>query len=257
MISDTLQFHHSLAHIRTHWDRFLSHEHGSECARYLITCATNHISDMRVSWWYGHTLAHPTLQIEVETKWPPFRTGKGLEFHWKLFVRAPQYVSIGSGNGLAPTRWQALSRPMMVNLVTHICVTRPECVYEYISIMSMRTLANTACDHTPMVRVSTCFTHPYAYSRRALSFHENVVPLVNASVLCTRISTYLGGIFVSLGRHSRPSGICEAMHFTLGASLFYSWSISLFCLHVCSGNIRGSCNGVWFIHKYYNYYNCE
>ena len=39
-----------------------------------------------------------------------------------------QYSSIGSDNGLVPADDKPLSEPMMVSLLTHICVTRPQWV---------------------------------------------------------------------------------------------------------------------------------
>ena len=47
-----------------------------------------------------------------------------LNFLWSLFLSIQlKYSNIGSDNGLAP-----LSEPMMVTLLTHICVTRPQWV---------------------------------------------------------------------------------------------------------------------------------
>ena len=55
-----------------------------------------------------------------------------LKFHWILFLSIQLTIySIGSENGLAPSRDKPLSEPIMVHLPTHIYVTRPQWVNEW------------------------------------------------------------------------------------------------------------------------------
>ena len=57
-----------------------------------------------------------------------------LKFHWSLSNQ--QYSSIGSDNGLAPIRRKPLSEAMLVILLTHKCVNRPQWVNERAAMLS-------------------------------------------------------------------------------------------------------------------------
>ena len=63
--------------------------------------------------------------LRPETKWQPFSRQHIqthlLVFHWSLYLRVQ--LTIGAGPGNKP-----LSEPMMVRLLTHKCVTRPQWV---------------------------------------------------------------------------------------------------------------------------------
>ena len=97
------------------------------------------------------------LHIETGIKWPPFRRRhfqmhflkrKCMNFDWNSIEICPhgsswQHFSIGSDNGLAPARRQAIIWTLMVSLLTHVGVTRPQrvkCIEEvvlYIELFNM------------------------------------------------------------------------------------------------------------------------
>ena len=89
---------------------------------------------------YKYNTGH--LNIEAETKWPPFSDNILIFFQWKCvnfsynFTEVcssrpnKKYSSIGWNNGLVPTRRHTIIWTMMVSLPTHICVTQPQWVKE-------------------------------------------------------------------------------------------------------------------------------
>ena len=73
----------------------------------------------------AHILYVDNKHMEAETKWTPFR--RHFQVHFLvpkgLISNIPALVQIMAWRrpGVKP-----LSEPMMVNLLTHICVTRPQ-----------------------------------------------------------------------------------------------------------------------------------
>ena len=100
---------------------------------YIILCCI-------MLWWYcmkcvvvlihgGWDKLAVILQIKLSDA---FYWMKICEFRLKflsLFLRVQLTIfHIGSDNGLAPTRNQPLSEPIMFRLLMHICITRPQWV---------------------------------------------------------------------------------------------------------------------------------
>ena len=100
-----------------------------------------------------HVVSCPTVNFCIafthwgRDKWPPFRRHFGVRFlEWKLLNLKQnfteicslgcnwQYGSIGSDNGLAPNRRQAMiwSNVGVLCLLTHAYVTRPQWINDYV-----------------------------------------------------------------------------------------------------------------------------
>ena len=110
----------------TKWTTILSGDNGSMAK---IT-----FREQRTCWWLKH--------FKTETKRPPFSKTKfsdafswmkmykvRLKFHWSLFPR----VRLTRFQHWFITAWRRpgdkrLSEPMIISLLTHICVTRPQWV---------------------------------------------------------------------------------------------------------------------------------
>ena len=94
--------------------------------------------------WYHYIHRHcryPYQLIEAETKWPPFskRHFKGIFFNenaWISIKISLTFVPWGPINNIQIMAWhrpgdKPLSESMMASLPTHLCVTRPQWVKDY------------------------------------------------------------------------------------------------------------------------------
>ena len=138
-----------------------------------------------------------------------------LEFQWRFFDNTSAWNQVMA--------WRRTDdKPLSESKLTQFIDARNYAVLERDELISICPLYQ--CAHTrsyvndPCVRL-LCFAHSCAYPRTVLPFQGGGA-LVIACALCMRISKYLEGTFVSLGRHSRTSGKCETLHFTLGTFLF-------------------------------------